>query len=72
MIELWNEGYQTPEGELVPVYVIQTGHGEWIHDPYTSTCGRFSCTPYDHGLTQAQAAELIDKNESAGYSWRCE
>ena len=70
MIKYLSDGYQNENGEQVPVYVIETAHGEFIHDPYMSTCGRFCCDPSYHGLTDDQVKELIGMNESAGYLWK--
>jgi len=72
-IELNQQGYMDAQtGELFPVYMIQTIHGEWLHDPYVHQDGRAGATPADHGLTDEEAKELVQRNERSGLRWKCE
>lgn len=42
-----------------------------IYDPYTSECGRFAVSPSYYGLTDDQARDLVAKNETDGFDWKC-
>ena len=53
-----------------PVWAIQS-NGFTIYDPFSSECGRFSVSPSYYGLTDEQANQLIAKNESDGFDWKC-
>jgi hypothetical protein len=72
-MQLRQQGYMDSQtGELFPVWVARTAHGDWIHDPYVHQDGRASATPSDQGLTNEEANELVRRNEECGFRWKCE